>query len=154
MHLFFTGLFRPVFYCFHILILVLGAHTIWARQASTLPVIDLQINQITLHAEVVDTDLTRAQGLMHRQFLAPNSGMLFIFDEVHSPCFWMKNTPLPLSIAFITEKGLISNIEDMTPFNLASTCPITPIKFALEMEQGWFSTHQIQAGDYVKHLPQ
>lgn len=153
MQLFFTGLFRPVFYFFSFLILVLTSNTILAQQDKNLPIIDLQINQIILHVEVADTDANRAQGLMHRQSLALNSGMLFVFDEVHSPCFWMKNTPLPLSIAFITEQGVISNIEDMSPFNIASTCPILPIRFALEMEQGWFTKHQIQAGDQVRHLP-
>lgn len=154
MHLFTTGLFRPVFYFFHILVFVLTSNTILAQQDKVLPILDLQINNTILHAEVVDTDKTRAQGLMYRQYLAPNSGMLFVFDEVHTPCFWMKNTPLPLSIAFITDKGVITNIEDMIPFNTASTCPIAAVKFALEMEQGWFQAHQIHAGDQVKRLPQ
>lgn len=153
MQLFFTGPFRPVFYFFSFLILVLTSNPILAQQDKSLQIIDLQINQIILHVEVADTDANRAQGLMRRQSLALNSGMLFVFDEVHAPCFWMKNTPLPLSIAFITEQGVISNIEDMAPFNTASTCPILPIKFALEMEQGWFTKHQIKPGDQVRHLP-
>lgn len=153
MHLFFTGLFRPVFYLFSVLTLVCSASNILAQQVKTLPVINLQINQSLLHAEVADTEAKRAQGLMHRQALAPNSGMLFVFDEINTPCFWMKNTPLPLSIAFITEQGVISNIEQMTPFNTVSICPIVPVKFALEMEQGWFTKHRIYAGDQVKHLP-
>lgn len=153
MHSFFTGLFRPVFYFSIFLLLALPTSHLLAQSDKTLAIIDLQINQTLLHVEVADTEIKRAKGLMYRQYLAPNSGMLFIFDDINTPCFWMKNTLLPLSIAFITEQGVISNIEKMTPFNTASTCPIVPVKFALEMEQGWFTKHQIYAGDQVKRLP-
>lgn len=90
---------------------------------------------------------------MYRQSLAPNSGMLFVFDYSMPACFWMKNTPLPLSIAFITDEGTITNIEAMQPFSTASVCPLRPVKYALEMEQGWFAKQDIYAGDVVQHLP-
>lgn len=80
--------------------------------------------------------------------------MLFVFEQVGTPCFWMKNTPLPLSIAFIGVDGKIVNIADMQALSLAPHCPAGPIVYALEMEQGWFSQHQVQAGTVVSGLPQ
>lgn len=151
MHLFFTGLLRPVFYL--LLPLLLLSFGIQAQAQPSLPTLSLQINESIAQAEVADTESTRAQGLMYRQYLAPNSGMLFVFDYPMPACFWMKNTPLPLSIAFITEAGTITNIETMHPFDTSSVCPLGPVKYALEMKQGWFAEQSIYAGDVVQHLP-
>lgn len=90
---------------------------------------------------------------MGRQSLAPNHGMIFVFESAEKQCFWMKNTPLPLSIAFISERGLITNIADMQPFSEESHCSNQPVRFALEMEQGWFKKRGVLVGDKVEIPP-
>ena len=90
---------------------------------------------------------------MYRESLAPDHGMLFIFEHETSQCFWMKNTPLPLSIAFIDSQGIIINIRDMQPHSEASHCPARPMRYALEMQQGWFLDYGILAGQKIEGLP-
>lgn len=124
-----------------------------AQQAFLLPRAQLEINNVTIQAEVAATDASRSYGLMNRMSLPENQGMLFVFEQVDAPCFWMKNTPLPLSIAFIDPNGTISNIADMQPLSLDAHCPTAQVLYALEMEQGWFARHDIKAGDRVKNLP-
>lgn len=143
MYYLFTGLLRPVF-CLSLFLCSSFA------LAQPLPKDTIHINQTAIQVEIANTEALRAQGLMHRLELATDSGMLFVFDEANWICFWMKNTPLPLSIAFITKDYVISNIEDMQPFDLSSHCPTQPIKYALEMEQGWFKQNNIKAGDSVQ----
>jgi uncharacterized membrane protein (UPF0127 family) len=99
-----------------------------------------------IRAEVADSHDTRMSGLMHRKKLDLNSGMLFVFNRKDKHCFWMKNTPLPLSIAFITKAGKIVTIKDMSPNSEKTHCPSEAVSFALEMEQGWFKTKGIQVG--------
>ncbi|MBP6019985.1 MAG: DUF192 domain-containing protein [Burkholderiaceae bacterium] len=124
-----------------------------AAQAMLLPVAELKIAQYTVQAEVAATESSRSFGLMHRPSLLPNHGMLFVFDSAAGHCFWMKNTPLPLSIAFIAENGSILNIADMQPYSEDGHCPIAPALYALEMQQGWFRDRKIQAGEQVINLP-
>ena len=121
--------------------------------AQKLPTTVLSIHHHRLQVEIANTDATRTQGLMHRSHLATNSGMLFVFDQPVLACFWMKNTPLNLSIAFVDAAGVITNIEQMQAFDLQSHCPNKPIKYAIEMEQGWFDSRAV-AGDQVNGLPQ
>lgn len=90
---------------------------------------------------------------MYRTFLPPDTGMLFVFDRPGLPCFWMKNTPLPLSIAFIDQRGRIVNIADMQPHDQTSHCPTAPVLYALEMQQGWFRQKGIKPGTQVAPLP-
>lgn len=118
-----------------------------------LPRIALTAGLHRINAEVADTDQTRARGLMMRERLGPNEGMLFIFPEAATHCFWMKNTPLPLSIAFIDDEGRIVNIADMAPRSEDTHCPRRAIRFALEMEQGWFDRKGIAAGQKIGGLP-
>ena len=113
----------------------------------------LTLGERTIQAEVADRPEMRAMGLMDRQSLAPDHGMLFVFEQEGMPCFWMKNTPLPLDIAFIDQEGFIANIAAMQPFDLQSHCPVRPIRYALEMEQGWFAKADKQAGERVVGLP-
>ncbi len=98
-------------------------------------------------AEVAADHSTRAIGLMHRTSLAPNHGMLFVFQDKSPQCFWMRNTLIPLSIAFIEDDGRIVNIEDMAAQTETSHCARAPVRFALEMEQGWFAKRGVRAGD-------
>ena len=100
--------------------------------------------------EVAKTPEERAKGLMHRKHLGKDDGMLFIFETEDVHGFWMKDTFVPLSIAFIDKAGFIVRITDMKPLTLESHPPPKPILYALEMNKGWFSTHGIKEGDVVR----
>ena len=114
--------------------------------AQTLPVMQLSAGMHLIRAEVAADSGSRSQGLMHRKSLAPNAGMLFIFDEAAPHCMWMKNTYIPLSVAFIDAQGVIINIADMTPHSEQSHCATRPAVYALEMTQGWFAQRGIKPG--------
>lgn len=118
-----------------------------------LPRIALQLGGRRVIAEIAADDATRARGLMFREHLAPDHGMLFIYPEAMPMCFWMKNTSLPLSIAFIDSRGDIINLADMRPQSLESHCSLAPALYALEIEQGWFARHGVRSGDHVGGLP-
>jgi uncharacterized membrane protein (UPF0127 family) len=111
-----------------------------------LPIVQLNAGMHVVRAELAADFGTRMQGLMHRRSLAPNSGMLFVFDEVSVHCMWMKNTFIPLSVAFVDTGGTITNIADMTPHSEESHCATRPARFALEMDQGWFAKRGIKPG--------
>ena len=104
-------------------------------------------------AQVAADISSRARGLMHRKSLAPNAGMLFIFDDAALHCMWMKNTYVPLSVAFLDEKGEIINIADMEPQSERSHCAARPARYALEMERGWFAQRGIKAGARLGGVP-
>ena len=106
-----------------------------------------------IQAEVVGDPATRARGLMHRKALAQNAGMLFIFDDHAIHCMWMKNTLIPLSVAFIDDRGTIVNIADMEPHSEASHCAAQPVKYALEMNRGWFAARGIKPGARLGGVP-
>jgi len=119
----------------------------FASSASAqLPVIQLSAGMHLVRAEVAADFATRMQGLMHRESLAPNAGMLFVFDEAATQCMWMKNTLIPLSVAFIDASGTIVNIADMQPQSEQSHCASAPALFALEMTRGWFAQRGVKAG--------
>jgi uncharacterized protein len=115
----------------------------------------LSIKKQTLHVEVARSEQERMLGLMNRTTLAPNQGMLFVFEprEKGVQCFWMKNTLLPLTAAFIDDDGTIVNLVDMQPQTETPHCSQKPVRYVLEMKQGWFATHTFKAGDKVKDLP-
>ncbi len=115
--------------------------------------IPLTAGMHVIQAEVAQTDRERAIGLMHRKDMPTNHGMLFVFDEPQPQCFWMKNTLLPLSIAFVADDGSIVNIADMKPLDETSHCSKKPVRFALEMNQGWFAKRGIKAGAKLKGPP-
>ena len=111
-----------------------------------LPVVEIGAGLHRIRAELAATPNTRTIGLMHRRSLGPNQGMLFVFPERAGHCFWMRNTLLPLSIAFIADDGRIVNIADMEPMTENPHCPAEAVRLALEMEQGWFARRGIVAG--------
>jgi uncharacterized protein len=111
-----------------------------------LPMISIQAGFHIIKAEVAADPGTRAKGLMYRQKLGNNEGMIFIFERKAQHCFWMLNTPSALSIAFIDDDGTILNIENMAPRTEDSHCPLKSMRYALEMEQGWFAKKGIVAG--------
>jgi len=115
-----------------------------------LPKIPIYLNDKEIWVEIVRTPEERARGLMGRKHLAEDEGMLFIFEKEDYHSFWMKDTLLPLSIAFIDRGGKILKIADMEPLTLDSHPPPKPILYALEMRKGWFSANGIQGGDILK----
>ncbi len=110
----------------------------------------LRIGKQTVHSEVADTPEAREHGLMGRKTLCGNCGMLFVFPDAGRYGFWMKNTPLPLSIAFIARDGHIVNIEEMQPYSLDGHYALSDALYALEMNSGWFAAHGIKPGDKVE----
>ena len=128
--------------------------TVVVADNPTKNIIPLQVSGHTLTAEVAHTATTRAQGLMHRDTLAENSGMLFVFPRVGRYSMWMLNTSIPLSVAYIDEKGAILNILDMAPHTTIAHSSAGLAKYALEMNQGWFSANQIKVGERVMGLKQ
>jgi uncharacterized membrane protein (UPF0127 family) len=115
-----------------------------------LPVIDLSAGIHVIHAEVANTMSGRSQGLMFRKNLSPNHGMLFVFDVTDRHCMWMKNTLIPLSVAFIDERGVILNIEDMQPQTEDTHCAVRPARYALEMSLNWFRQRGLGADTMLK----
>ncbi|MFM9434593.1 uncharacterized protein ACFDR9_001652 [Janthinobacterium sp. CG_23.3] len=108
-----------------------------------------------IQAEVAASDAQREQGLMFREKMANNAGMVFVFTGPATQCMWMKNTLLPLSVAFIDAEGKIVNIEDMQPQTLDSHCSkkAVPVRYALEMNLGWFKQKNIKPGTVIGNLP-
>jgi uncharacterized membrane protein (UPF0127 family) len=115
--------------------------------------VSLSIKSFRVQAEVADRPASRARGLMYRDSLADNHGMLFVFDAPSRQCMWMKNTPLPLSVAFIKADGQIANIAQMQPQTETIHCASEDVLYALEMAQGWFWARAIKPGNLVQGLP-
>ena len=124
-----------------------------AQTPSPLPAVDLTAGMHRIRAEVADNMAARMQGLMHRKSMAQNAGMVFVFEENAVHCMWMKNTLIPLSVAFIDEQGAIVNIADMQPHSEQSHCAARPTRYALEMNLGWFAQRGIKAGTTLQGLP-
>ena len=121
-------------------------------RAQQLPRVELAAGMHLIRAEVADSMGTRMQGLMYRTSMAPNAGMVFVFDAAAIQCMWMKNTLIPLSVAFVDEGGAIINIADMKPHSEETHCAARPARFALEMNKGWFAQHGIKAGAKLRGL--
>lgn len=131
---------------------VFAATGVSAQQAQPrLQVAEIKAGIHLVRAEIADEPDTRARGLMFREHLGPNEGMLFVFQSRSPQCFWMRNTPLPLSIAFIDDDGRIVNVEDMQPRSDDSHCSARPVRYALEMAQGWFARRGLGAGAQLTH---
>lgn len=122
-------------------------------RAAELRTITLTIGTHPLTAEVATTPDQRARGLMQRFSLQPDQGMLFVFERAEPQAFWMKNTFIPLSIAFIGADGRIINVEDMQPQTEDTHWSKGPALYALEMKKGWFAQRGIGPGALVKGLP-
>ncbi len=124
-----------------------------AASAGELPVLRLRIGGHAVVAEVASTPRQRETGLMERRSLAPDHGMLFVFRHDQDVCMWMKDTYLPLSVAFIDAGGAIRNLADMRPLTLDTHCASGAVRYALEMPLGWFAGHQVAPGARVLGLP-
>lgn len=117
-----------------------------AQGQPTLPSVPLTAGLYLIKAEVAASYGTRMQGLMQREKMGANEGMLFVFPDRDKQCMWMKNTLLPLSVAFLDDNGAIINVEDMKPQTETSHCSTGPARFALEMNLGWFKSKNIKTG--------
>jgi uncharacterized membrane protein (UPF0127 family) len=121
--------------------------------AAPLPTIELRAGQEKIQAQVASTPESQQLGLMYRKSMPANEGMLFAFSSKAGHCFWMKNTELPLAIAFIGDDGRIVNIEEMLPQTENNHCPLKPVRFALEMNKGWFAQKKLGPGSLIEGLP-
>jgi len=106
-----------------------------------------------INAELASTPQQREIGLMFRNAMPANDGMLFVFEQPGQQCFWMRNTLIPLSVAFIGDDGSVVNIDDMKPQTLDSHCSAKPVRFVLEMNEGWFAKRGIKAGSRLRGGP-
>jgi len=111
-----------------------------------LPRIKLTAGMYLIDTQVAATPQQRATGLMYRRQMPQAEGMLFVFEQAAEQCFWMKNTLLPLTAAFVADDGTIVNLADMAPQTTDSHCSEKPVRFVLEMNQGWFAQKGIKAG--------
>ena len=133
----------------------LWGHTALAQDQ---PQMNLQRVELTagiprIDAQVAGTPQERQTGLMHRKEMPQHEGMLFVFEQPAQQCFWMKNTLLPLTAAFVADDGTIVNLADMKPQTLDSHCSTKPVRYVLEMNQGWFAKKGIQPGAKLAGTP-
>jgi uncharacterized protein len=142
--------FHPLNFVRPLLALALAAAALQAY--AQMPEIPLTIAGHKLVAEVAATNPERMQGLMHRRMMPENRGMVFVFTEVAPHAMWMENTYIPLSVAFIDSNGIITNIEDMKPQTRDSHGAVKPVRYALEMNLGWFAKRGIKAGAKIEGL--
>ena len=119
----------------------------------TLPRVKLSAGMHQIDAQVAQTPVQRQTGLMHRREMPQHEGMLFVFEQPATQCFWMKNTLLPLTAAFIADDGTIVNLADMKPQTEDSHCSTKPVRFVLEMNQGWFGKKNLKAGSRLAGAP-
>jgi uncharacterized membrane protein (UPF0127 family) len=127
----------------------------WSQESPQLqlPRVTLSAGMHLIHAQVAATNEQRATGLMFRKEMPASEGMLFVFEQPSSQCFWMKNTLLPLTAAFVADDGTIVNLADMKPQTTNSHCSAKPVRYVLEMNQGWFAKRGIKAGSKLGGQP-
>ena len=143
-----------------IAIALLGLSATWSAfsQTSDVPQLDLPRIKLSAGMHLIDTQVARTNaqrqtGLMHRPSMPLTEGMLFVFDEPATQCFWMKNTLLPLTAAFVADDGRIVNLADMKPQTTDSHCSSQPVRYVLEMNQGWFDKKGLKAGFKLAGAP-
>ena len=118
-----------------------------------LPQVRLNAGIHNINAEVASTPQQREIGLMFRSAMPASDGMLFVFERPAQQCFWMRNTLIPLSVAFIGDDGSVVNVDDMKPQTLDSHCSAKPVRFVLEINEGWFAKRGIKAGTRLRGGP-
>ena len=123
-----------------------------ALAQSAMPMLELTAGFHRIEAEVAANDQNRQVGLMNRKSMPPQHGMLFVFNHENTHCMWMRNTLLPLSVAFMDASGTIINIEDMQPQTEDNHCARRPARFALEMNIGWFAQRGIKPGTRINGI--
>ena len=132
----------------------LAAGSVGAQEGpQKLRTIQLHAGMQNITAEVAMTDKERSIGLMHRTQMGTHEGMLFVFERPGVQCFWMKNTLIPLSVAFIDDDGTIVNVDEMKPQTLDSHCSDRPVRYVLEMNTGWFKKRALDTGSKLTGQP-
>ena len=144
------GRFLPLFF---LLGLVFTAGLRAESPQTQLPRITLQAGIHQLDVQVAATPGQRQTGLMFRPSMPQHEGMLFVFDEPSVQCFWMKNTLIPLTAAFLDDQGTIVNLVDMKPLDTSSHCSKKPVRFVLETNQGWFAKRRMAPGQKLTGGP-
>lgn len=136
-------------------LLILLTTAAWSQDSPQLqlPRVTLSAGMHLINAQVAANPQQRAVGLMFRKDMPVNEGMLFAFEQASEQCFWMKNTLIPLTAAFVADDGTIVNLADMQPQSLASHCSTKPVRFVLEMNQGWFDKRGLKAGSRLSGPP-
>jgi uncharacterized membrane protein (UPF0127 family) len=141
----------------HLLIgtLLVAASFLAAAQEAQmdLPRAKLSAGMHQIDSQVASTPGQRSTGLMYRKTMPQHEGMLFVFEQPTKQCFWMKNTLLPLTAAFVDDDGTIVNLEDMKPQTLDAHCSAKPVRFVLEMNQGWFAKKGLKPGSKLSGAP-
>lgn len=123
-----------------------------SQQKGDKKTLNLTVKDCKLTVEVADTDIQRAAGLMFRKELKQDEGMLFVFDKPEKPSFWMKNTSIPLSLAYIDENFVIKEIIDLKPYDLTGKAAKDEVLYSLEVNSGWFKKNSIKEGDIIKGI--
>lgn len=133
----------------------LSANAAVAQDAAQppLPTVTLGASFINIKAEVASRPREHQIGLMFRTSMGTNDGMIFVFDQPAKQCFWMKNTLLPLQVAFIDDDGTIVNLDEMKPKTTEPHCSDKPVRYVLEMNTGWFTRHAIKPGTKLTGAP-
>lgn len=129
-----------------LLVTLVGPAMAQSQPQMDLPRAKLSAGMHLIDAQVAQTPEQRQIGLMHRKTMPEPEGMLFVFEQPGTQCFWMKNTLLPLTAAFVADDGRVVNLADMKPQTTDSHCSTEPVRYVLEMNQGWFSKRGIKAG--------
>ncbi|PUE28236.1 hypothetical protein B9Z39_05585 [Limnohabitans sp. JirII-29] len=139
----------------HILLITFTSLVAMAQDVpqTNLPRIKLQAGMYQIDAQVAQTPEQRSIGLMYRAEMPTHEGMLFVFEQPSAQCFWMKNTLLPLTAAFVADDGTIVNLADMKPQTTDAHCSTKPVRFVLEMHQGWFAKKGFKAGTRLGGAP-
>ncbi|MDO5289218.1 MAG: DUF192 domain-containing protein [Pseudomonadota bacterium] len=138
------------------LIAVAPLYPSYAQQAAAgqpqlnLPRTALGVGMHRIDAQVASTPAQRQTGLMHRQHMPEHEGMLFVFEQPAVQCFWMRNTLIPLTAAFVQDDGTIVNLADMQPLKDTSHCSEKPVRYVLEMNQGWFAARHVKPGHRLR----
>lgn len=114
--------------------------------------LELTVGMYRIQAELANTDATRQRGLMFRKDMPEQQGMLFVFPAVAQHCMWMRNTLLPLSVAFLDEEGRIINVEEMAPKTEINHCADRPARYALEMNRNWFKQRGLGPGAQIRGI--
>jgi hypothetical protein len=145
---------RKALWCAAVLVPTAVPTAIWAQgQPQNLPTVTLHAGMHNIRAQVATTPDQHQIGLMYRKEMASHEGMLFIFDHATPQCFWMRNTLLPLTIAFVRDDGVITNLDDMKPMTEDSHCSSEPVRYVLEMNVGWFAKRGFKAGTRLSGPP-
>ena len=136
------------------LVLIGSAPSVQAQESpqTNLERVKISAGMHQIDAQVASSAAQRQTGLMYRKDMPQHEGMIFVFEQATQQCFWMKNTPLPLTAAFLADDGTIVNLADMKPLSVEAHCSDKPVRYVLEMNQGWFAKKGIKAGSKLQSL--